>query len=126
MKKAKVAKVETIEEKIASGELVFLDEYTTRKEGLGVRVAMPKVDFDALDMVKKTAAQYRAKSITPLVNAIMWLVVRCQKTGIKANAVVALEAAGFPPLVMTVHPFNVGSKESVLLVQRKKEVQGYA
>lgn len=124
MRKTKTGSVESL---IISGELVVLDEVITKREGLGVKLAMPKVDFDALDMVKKTAAKSRGKGIAPLVNSVMWLIVRCQKTGVKANAVVALEAVGYPPLVMQVFPLNPDSKESVLVIQKRKvEVTGHA
>ena len=115
MKKAK-----TVEQLIEKGEIVLLDPFMVSKAGLGVKVGLPKAEYEALE-VDKALGEKKGKRVKALINAVMWLVFRCQKTGVKASAVVQLDAAGWPKMCMGVYPFNSG-KESVLILARLKEV----
>ena len=114
MKKSK-----TVEQLIKSGEIILLDPYMVSKAGLSVKVGLPKAEYEALE-VDKALGEKKGKRVKALINAVMWLVFRCQKTGVKANAVVRLDAAGWPAMCMGVYPFNSG-KESVLILARLKE-----
>ena len=114
MKKAK-----TVEQLIERGEIILLDPFMVRKAGLAVKVGLPKAEYEALE-IDKALTEKKGKRVKALINAVMWLVFRCQKTGVKANAVVKLDAAGWPPMCMGVYPFNSGN-ESVLILGRIKE-----
>ena len=109
----------TVEKLVKSKEIILLDEFLLRKYGLAAKVGLVKEDWDALEM-DKALSEKHGKKIKQLVNAVAWLVFRCQKTGVKANAVVHLEAVGFPPLAMGCYPWNSRSKESVLVISRIK------
>lgn len=109
----------TVEKLVKSGEIILLDEAVMKKSGLGARVGLLKEDWAALKMDEKMAEKHQ-KKIKQFVNAILWLILRCQKTGVKANAKVHLEAVGFPPLAMGVYPWNSRSKESVLVISQIK------
>lgn len=109
----------TVEKLVKSKEIILLDEFITRKHGLGAKVGLLKADWEALEM-DKALTEKKGKKIKQFVNAILWLIFRCQKTGIKANAIVHLEAVGFPPLAMGCYPWNSRSKESVLVISRVK------
>ena len=111
-----------IDEQLKAGDMILIDPKLTDKEGLRVPIAMLKADHKALKIDALLASKKDKKKVATLVRAVMWLVVRCQKTGVKADAVVALEAAGFPPLVMSVHPMSAKDLRPVLVVQKKKEV----
>lgn len=110
----------TVEKLVKSKEIILLDEFITRKHGLGAKVGLLKADWAALEMDKALSEKHH-KKVKSFVNAILWLVFRCQKTGVKANAKVHLEAVGFPPLAMGCYPWNSKSPESVLVISR---VQG--
>lgn len=112
MKKAK-----TVEQLIEKGEVILLDPHMVSKAGLNAKVGFVKAEYEALE-IDKALGEKKGKRVKVLVNALMWLVFRCQKTGVKANAIVKLEAAGWPPLAMGCYPFNSG-KESVLIVGRE-------
>lgn len=114
MKKAK-----TVEKLIEKGEIILLDPFMVSQAGLGVKVGLPKAEYEALE-VDKALGEKKGKRVKALINAVMWLVFRCQKMGVKANAVVKLDAAGWPPMCMGVYPLNSG-KESVLILARLKE-----
>ena len=117
----KTEKANTPAELIASGDLIVLDEVMSKKAGIAVKVAMPKRDYLALE-IDKAMGEKKAKKVKALLNAVAWLVVRCQRTGIKANAVVRLDTADFPPMVMTVHQMAANKPEAVLVIQKMKEV----
>ena len=118
--KNKTTAKQTVEQLIESGELVLIDPFLTRKAGLGSKVALPKAEHTALEIDRRMGLK-KGKEIKVLLNAIAWTVLKCQKTGVKANALVHVPAAGFPALVMCVYPFNLtDSRESVLIIQRMK------
>lgn len=111
-----------IDDQIISGDLILIDPKLTDREGLKVPVAMFKADYKDLKIADLLSTKKDRKKVATLVRAVLWLVVRCQKTGVGADAVVALDALGFPPLVMSVHPMSATDLRSVLVVQKKKEV----
>ena len=111
-----------IDEQLKAGDMILIDPKLTDKEGLRVPIAMFKADHKALKIDALLASKKDKKKVAVLVRAVMWLVVRCQKTGVSADAVVELPAAGWPALVMSVHPMSATDLRPVLVVQRKKEV----
>ena len=112
-----------IDEQLKAGDLILIDPKLTDKEGLRVPIAMLKADYKALKIDTLLSSKKDKKKVAALVRAVLWLVVRCQKTGVKADAIVALDALGFPPLVMSVHPMSAKDLRPVLVVQKKKEVE---
>lgn len=112
-----------IDDQIIAGDLILIDPKLTDKEGLRVPIAMLKADYKDLKIDVLLSSKKDKKKVAALVRAVMWLVVRCQKTGVKADAVVELPAPGFPPLVMSVHPMSAKDLRPVLVVQKKKEVE---
>lgn len=117
MKKAK-----TVEQLIEKGEVLILDPFMVRKAGLNVNVGLPKAEYEALEM-DKALTEKKGKRVKALINAVMWTVFRCQKTGVQANAIVKLDAAGWPPLCMGVYPFNGGKESVIILARMKPEVE---
>lgn len=117
----------TVEQMITDGELIKIDEFTTRKEGFNVPIALPKKDYNDFLVDKNLGSRKDKKKVITLIRAVMWMVVKCQRQNVKANSVVKLDAAGYPPLVMTIHPLSNTSNAPVIVVQRNmEEVVGHA
>lgn len=116
----KTKKANTPAELIASGDLIVMDEVMSKKAGIAVKVAMPKKDYLAFE-IDKAMGEKKAKKVKALLNAVVRLVVRCQRTNVKANAVVRLDTADFPTMVMTVHQMAANNPEAVLIIQKMKE-----
>lgn len=111
-----------IDEQLKAGDLILIDPKLTDKEGLQAQIAMFKKDYEALKIAALLSSKKDKKKVAALIRAVLWLVVRCQKTGVRDNAVIELTAKDFPPLAMSVHPMSATDMRPVLVVQKKKEV----
>lgn len=108
-------KKKTIEAALKSGEFIELDGYILRKAGIMTRLAMPRSEYDVLHLGKLFGTKETPKR-KKFLAAIAWLIHRCRVNKVNPNAVVALDAPGFPPLAMAVVPFNETDLTSVVVI----------
>lgn len=110
----------SVEDAIKAGEFIAIDPFLTRKAGLLSQVALPAAEYKALG-ISALVVEKRSKKLKSLLNAIAWTIFKCQRTGVKANVIVQVDAAGFPPLAMGVSPFSEKDPTPVVIIERKKE-----
>ncbi len=114
MNKTKTVAKKTMEESLADGSFIAISAFDTRKAGIIAKVVIPKEDCDLIEGKP-------AKHIKSLLNAVAWMIHRCQANKIPASTVVALEAKDMPPLAMACVPMSLKDNTPVILVARRKE-----
>lgn len=102
----------TVEQALKDGDFVEISGYDTRKAGIQVKVIIPKADCDLIE-------NKPGRKMKSLLNATAWTILKCQRTGVKQNAIVALDAAGFPKMAMACCPFSDKDMSPVIIVSRR-------
>ena len=114
MKKETPAVKKTMEQALKDGDFIAISSFDTRKAGIVVKVVIPKADTDLIE--KRTA-----KRMKSFLNAVAWMIHKCQANKIPASAIVALEAASMPPLAMSCVPMSATDLTPVIVVGRRKK-----
>lgn len=113
MQNKQVAK-KSMEQALKDGEFIAISGFDTRKAGILVQVVMPKSDTDLIE-------NRPAKHMKSLLNAVAWMVHKCQANKIPASAIVALDAANMPKLAMACVPMSETDLTPVIVVSRRKK-----